>query len=171
MRIYLVGLPGSGKSTLGKELSKFLQLTFIDTDAEIVKSEDKSIEAIFKESGETYFRNLEQVTLQKLSTIENAVISTGGGTPCFFDNIEFMNKTGIVIFIDVPVETIHARLTFSQAKEKRPMLEGKSSEEVLDFVKTKYKEREPFYSKAKIRIKGSNIKTAELVERIQALTT
>jgi len=168
MRVYLIGLPGSGKSTLGKEVAKRLNLKFVDTDEEITKKEGRSIDAIFQDTGEVYFRQLEQATLLTFSTQEDLLISTGGGAPCFFDNIEVMNKTGITIFIDVPPEMLCIRLIQGQTKQKRPMVEGKSEAEVFSFIHSKYQERIPFYSKAHLWIKGDNIQVNEVVEKIRS---
>lgn len=166
MNLFLIGLPGSGKSTLGKELSQVLNLKLIDTDAAIITEEGDSIEGIFKKHGEVYFRKAEQKMLHQLASQDQLLISTGGGMPCFFDNIDFMNNKGISIFIDVPVETIHSRL-ISQRHENRPMLENKTDEEVLIFLKQKYEERYPFYSKATITVQGSNIKVEEIVRALK----
>jgi shikimate kinase len=165
MNLFLIGLPGSGKSTLGRELALQLNLMLVDTDMEIVTKEGKTIEEIFKDSGEEYFRKLEQSVLHKILEKNNQLISTGGGMPCFYDNIDQMNKRGVVIFIDVPVENIHQRL-IGQRSQKRPMLEGKTDSEVLDFLKQKYKERTPYYSKAEIIIRGANIKAQEIIEKL-----
>ncbi|HWZ23009.1 MAG TPA: shikimate kinase [Cytophagaceae bacterium] len=166
MNLFLIGLPGSGKSTLGRELAQQLNLKMVDTDAEIVATEGKTIEAIFRDSGEDYFRKLEQSILHKLSENDQQLISTGGGMPCFFDNMEHMKKKGITLFINVPVENLHQRL-IGQRSQSRPMLEGKTDEEVLLFLKQKYEERFPYYSKALITIKGSNIKVAELISELE----
>ncbi len=165
MKLFLIGLPGSGKSTLGRELASALKLRVFDTDAEIIAVEGASIEVIFKNSGEDYFRKKEQEILYQLAEENQVLISTGGGTPCFFDNMDYINKKGISIFIDVPVETIHQRL-IGQRIHNRPILEGKTDEEVFLFLKQKYEERYPFYSKAIVHIKGSNIKTRDILEEL-----
>ena len=166
MNLFLIGLPGSGKSTLGRELAILLKLTIVDTDTEIIKNEGKSIEAIFEQLGENYFRNKEQELLHTLMEKMDLLVSTGGGLPCFFDNIDFINKKGISIFIDVPIETIHRRL-IGQRIHNRPMLQGKTDEEVLAFLKQKYEERFPFYSKATLHIKGSTIRAKDIIEALK----
>jgi shikimate kinase len=166
MNLFLIGLPGSGKSTLGRELAKLLGLKIVDTDAEIIQVEGKSIEAIFADQGENYFRETEQAILKNISENDGQLISTGGGMPCFFDNMDHMNQRGISIFIDVPVETIHQRL-IGQRSQNRPMLVGKTDEEVLNFLKLKYEERIPFYAKATVCVKGSNIKVNEIVAELK----
>ncbi len=166
MNLFLIGLPGSGKSTLGRELARLLKLNLIDTDAEIIAAEGLSIEDIFKSHGESYFRKAEQAFLHQVAQGKNQLVSTGGGMPCFFDNITFMNENGISVFIDVPPETIHQRL-IRQRHQKRPMLENKTDEEVLLFLKQKYEERVPYYSQASLSIRGANIKSEEIVSELK----
>jgi shikimate kinase len=166
MNLFLIGLPGSGKSTLGRELAALLNLRMIDTDDEIIKVEGKTIENIFRDSGEEHFRKLEQNVLHLIADNKQQLISTGGGMPCFFDNIEHMNQKGISIFIDVPVEVIHKRL-LDRRSQNRPMLEGKTDDEVLLFLKQKYEERVPFYSKATLAITGGNIKAKEIIAELK----
>lgn len=166
MNLYLIGLPGSGKSTLGEKLAIILNLKLVDTDAKIIAEEGASIETIFKTKGEDYFREKERICLQEISQNDGQLISTGGGMPCFFDNIGYMNQHGISIFIDVPPETIQQRLV-KQRHENRPMLENKTDEEVLKFLQQKYQERLPFYSKASLRIQGVNITAESVFEELK----
>ncbi len=166
MNLFLIGLPGSGKSTLGRELAGLLNLKMVDTDEEIIKSEGKTIEDIFRDSGEDYFRKLEQSILHRVSEGQQQLISTGGGMPCFFDNMEHMNQKGVSLFIDVPVEVIHKRL-IDRRSHNRPMLQGKTEEEVLLFLKQKYEERIPFYSKSSLTITGENIKVREITAALK----
>jgi shikimate kinase len=169
MNVFLIGLPGSGKSTLGKQVAQMLSLRMVDTDEEIVKAEGKSIEAIFAEKGEAAFRLLEQQTLHKVAASDGQLISTGGGMPCFFDNIEHMNKKGISIFIDVPLEALAQRLSLQHNRNSRPMLAGKSDEEILAFLKQKYAEREPYYAQATYRLQGTNIQPGDLLNILNTL--
>jgi shikimate kinase len=166
MNLFLIGLPGSGKSTLGRELAALLNLRMIDTDEEIIKAESKTIEDIFKDSGEEYFRKSEQNILHLISENKQQLISTGGGIPCFFNNMEHINQKGISIFIDVPVEVIHKRL-IDRRSQNRPMLEGKTDEEVLLFLRQKYEERFPYYSKATFTITGENIKVRDILTELK----
>lgn len=165
MTIYLIGLPGSGKSTLGRLLAKQLNYDFKDTDQEIVMAEGKSVEDIFEQSGEAYFRLAEQNILKLLAKGDDQVISTGGGLPCFFDNMTFMNSTGITIFIDVPLENLVQRIWGAQL-QARPMFKNKNQVEVFTFLKEKANERVPIYSNAILRISGSNIKIETILESI-----
>src|SRR5688572_1061429 len=106
MKLFLVGLPGSGKSTIGKQLSNLLNLPLVDTDDLIIQKEKSTIEEIFKYHGENYFRELEKKTLHELIASDKLIISTGGGLPCFFDNMEVINKNGISIYLNVSPESI-----------------------------------------------------------------
>jgi shikimate kinase len=163
--IYLIGLPGSGKSTLGRQIAAELGYTFVDTDDLLIAQEGKSIENIFAESGEDYFRMLERDLLHIFEAKEKLLISTGGGTPCFFDNLDRMNKDGLTVFIDVPPAVIHKRL-ISQRHQNRPMLAGKTDEEVLTFIEQKYRERIPYYSKAELIVEGANLLPIDVLEKI-----
>jgi shikimate kinase len=151
MKIFLIGLPGSGKSTFGLKLSRYLGIEFIDTDDEIIRAEEENIETIFQKKGEAYFREKEHSALLKVAECPEAVISTGGGTPCFFNNMEIINSNGISLFLNIPLEVIVKRLMKGKNKN-RPMVVGKSYEQLMDFLKKKYEERLPYYSLAKYEI-------------------
>jgi shikimate kinase len=166
MNIFLVGLPGSGKSTISKELSKLLNLKLIDTDDKIIEAEKTTIEQIFHDKGEAYFRKCEQNLLHQLVDQQNLIISTGGGLPCFFDNMDLINKNGISVFLNVPTQSIADRL-WSDENKNRPLIQGKTKEQLLEFLNLKLKERLPYYQKALIQLKGSTIKTSELIEKLK----
>lgn len=163
MRIYLIGLPGSGKTTLGKQVAKALKLSFIDMDDAIEQSEGKSISDIFSKEGEAYFREIERAMLHQVAKEENCIISTGGGAACFFDNIDYMNKTGVTVFIDVSPEELTNRV--SKGKNKRPLLDGVNS--LLEEISAKHKQRMPFYAKAQLHIKGDSIQFGEILEGLK----
>lgn len=164
MNIYLIGMPGSGKTTLGKELAKSLHYSFVDMDQEIEKSSRKSINEIFEQDGEEEFRDLEQDILHEVSTGKNLVISTGGGAPCFFDNMAFINRSGLSIFIDVPSEELFKRMEGNT--ETRPMFKEKSQEEIASEIKEKHATRLPFYSQAQLTISGDNIQLNNLLDKL-----
>ncbi|MGF1636740.1 MAG: shikimate kinase [Cyclobacteriaceae bacterium] len=152
LKIYLIGMPGSGKSTLGKQLAKALKLSFIDLDSLIVEEEKAAITEIFSKKGEDYFREIEKFLLQKSSAErDNFVMATGGGAACFFDNMEYMNATGITVYIEVPSNFIADRLS-SKGLSKRPLLRDKTGSELLNELDTKLKKRQYFYEKAKIKL-------------------
>jgi shikimate kinase len=146
---------GSGKSTVGKRLANRLKLDFIDLDKFIEKEEGKSIPQIFESQGEKSFRQLEKEYLLKLSEKKDVVISTGGGTPCFFDNIEFMNRIGTTIYLKMNVKALCNRL--QNAKSERPLIKNFNSEELAQFVEKSLNERTVYYEKAKLIVNGENI--------------
>ena len=165
MNLFLIGLPGSGKSTLGKYLSKKLNYHFIDTDDIISKKEGSGIEEIFANKGESYFRKLESDTLKEVIKTDNTVISTGGGTPCFFDNMEIINQNGLSVFLNIPVRDITKRLLESGDKN-RPLIKGKNPSQIQEFLEEKLRERIPFYSKATIEFTDTLITADMIVEEI-----
>ena len=140
---------GSGKSHIGKKLSAAMGFGFVDLDDCIELHANQSISAIFNKKGQAAFRHKEQTVLQKTENMERTVIATGGGTACFFDNMKWMNEHGITIFLDAPVSLLVERLLGE--KEKRPLLKGKSDEELGMYIDTKMKERAGFYEKAQFK--------------------
>lgn len=127
MKIYLIGMPGSGKSTLGKQLARELLMAFVDLDKEIEKREGKSIKQVFAEKGEDYFRQVEsQMLLEWAASEKSFVMATGGGTPCFYKGIEVINQTGLSIFLDVQVSVLLSRL---EKKSDRPLLHSSDATE------------------------------------------
>lgn len=145
-RILLIGYMGAGKTTLGRALADELGLQFIDLDLFIEERFRKTIREIFAERGEEEFRRIEQSMLHEVAEFEDVVISTGGGTPCFFDNIEYMNRQGTTVFLDVPVERLFIRLSI--ARSKRPLIKEKNDEELRIFIEEQLQKRMPYYSKA-----------------------
>ena len=164
MKIFLLGLPGSGKTTLGKELSELLRLDFVDLDLEIEKRAAKKIKEIFSDQGEGRFRELESAELKRWCTSQGGfVMATGGGTPCFFDNMEWINRAGTSVFLDVPIEELVTRMQRSSILE-RPLLASLPQDELKDNLGKKHTERLPFYRKAKVTISGETI-TAEEIDK------
>ena len=145
-RLILIGFMGSGKTTLGRALAKALGLTFIDLDNYIELRRCKSINSIFEESGEDGFRTIERNLLHEVCEFEDVVISAGGGTPCFFDNIDYMNLQGITVYLQVHNERLLERLRI--AKSRRPLLKDKNDEEIKVFIEEQLARREQFYLKA-----------------------
>ncbi len=159
-KIFLIGMPGSGKSTIGKKLASQLNYSFLDFDGEIERNEGATIKAIFELKGEPYFRQIEAQVLSKVSDIEkNIVIATGGGTPCFYNGIQLMNLSGITVFIDVSTQVLKERLA---SDIDRPLLQ----KDVTKKIQELYDERIAKYSKARIKIKADNISIDDLVTRI-----
>lgn len=137
---------GSGKSTFGRKLARELHLPFIDLDQEIVSVEKQTIAGIISEQGEAYFREIESAILKQLNQ-RPAVIATGGGTPCFFDNMDWMLRHGITIYLRATPAFLHSRLLQTN-REERPLLKGLSSEELMQYIEMKLMEREPNYARA-----------------------
>lgn len=149
---------GAGKTTAGRELAKELNLDFIDLDHFIQTRFQKTVSQLFSELGENEFRNIESNMLKEVGEFEDVVISTGGGTPCFFDNMAYMNSTGTTIYLKATPEALSARL--NTCKEKRPLIRDKNEEELYAFILESLDKREPFYSQA-----GVIFETEELINR------
>jgi shikimate kinase len=146
-------MPGAGKTVMGKRLAEKLGWQFIDLDEWIVESAGLSIADIFSSSGEEFFRKIEQECLQKTANIENAVIASGGGTPCHHENMDWMNAHGLTVFLDIPVEVIASRLLYSGSYAKRPLLAGSAEPSALENrLGNLLISRAPFYLKAHLRI-------------------
>ncbi|MCL1937721.1 MAG: shikimate kinase [Candidatus Azobacteroides sp.] len=146
-KIFLIGYMGAGKSTIGKCLSKQMELQFIDLDHFIENRHRKKISELFGEKGEDGFRVLERNALLEVSEFENVIISTGGGTPCFFDNMEIMNQLGQTIYLKASVEELADRLNVR--KDDRPLIQGKELEEIKRFVAHNLVKREYWYNQAR----------------------
>ena len=159
--IILIGFMACGKSTLGKKLANKMNFEFIDTDQEIENNEHCSITEIFEKFGENHFRELEKKLLLSLQDKQNCVISTGGGLPCFNENMTLLNQIGTSFYIKLnPIELSKRILN---AKTIRPLAKGKSQDEVYTFVKELLSKREDFYAQAKFTLSGKeqNIKFIE----------
>lgn len=147
LRIILIGYMGSGKTTIGRALSKELNIPFYDLDWYIGSRMRKTVKQIFDEKGENGFRKIEQSMLHEVAEFENVILSCGGGTPCFFDNMDYMNAQGETIYLKATPDVLYGHL--KMGKSVRPLLLDKTPEEVSLFVRKQLQEREPFYTKAK----------------------
>ncbi|HEX7366850.1 MAG TPA: shikimate kinase [Pelobium sp.] len=165
-KIFLIGFMGCGKSKLGKAVASKLQLPFLDLDDLVEAKNQMSIPEMFSAFGEQGFRELEKQTLQEAAIANDAIIATGGGAPCFFDNMEWMNNNGLTIFIDTPVKVLADRLI--NARVERPLVKGKSYEELVDFIEMKLQERRPFYKQAQIILKGVDLSADDLIEALKS---
>ena len=145
-RIILIGYMGAGKTTIGKALSKELGIIFYDLDWYIESRMRKTVSQIFAERGEEGFRKIEYNMLHEVAEFEDVIISCGGGTPCFFDNMDYLNQQGLTVYLKAEPEVLYKHL--QMAKVERPLLKGKSKEELLTFIKEQLEKREPFYTKA-----------------------
>jgi len=166
--IFLLGFMGSGKSYWGRRLSATLEMPFYDLDAYIVTQTGKSIPELFAEHGEAGFRKMEQAHLRSLMEQSASVVSTGGGTPCFFDNMEQMNRFGRTIYLQVPVEILAARL--SKEMHRRPLLAGLNSEDLPDFIKNLLEKRAPFYELAQQKPEWSGVEAVYFKRILEATT-
>lgn len=165
MKIFLIGMMGSGKSYWSKLLAKKLKTGGYDLDFLIESHEERTISEIFEEEGEDYFRKTESKILRWFGEKKSFVLATGGGTPCFADNMEWMNKQGITIWIDEPVEILVERLI--PEKAHRPIIRDLSDKELFDFLVNKRKERVAFYGLAKHQLSGGLITEANFKKIIQ----
>lgn len=165
-KIYLVGFMGSGKTTAGKRLSSILGWSFIDMDRKVEEKAGKTIREIFSEHGEGWFRSLERTVLHDLENEKQTVISTGGGAPCHDDNMDFMRRTGLTVYLKMTPLQLRNRLRDS--KGERPLIKGLSGDDLLKYIETRLAQREPFYSLAEIIIDNSETDYGELTNLIRA---
>ena len=149
-RIVLIGYMGSGKTTVGKALAKELSLPFYDLDWYIESRMRKKVSQIFAERGEEGFRQIERNMLHEVAEFEDVVVSCGGGTPCFFDNMEYMNSQAQVVWLRCEPEVLQKHLLMG--KGDRPLLKGKNPDELLDFIREQLEYREQFYAKANYQL-------------------
>jgi shikimate kinase len=152
MKIFLVGMPGSGKSTLGVKLADALHVEFLDLDTEIERKETKAVKEIFREKGEDYFRLIEAETLRELAgSTRDFVLATGGGAPCFYDGMDTINKTGFSIFLDVSTNELARRLS---SDKSRPLLQSEDINKKLNLL---LEARLPVYRKAMMTVTNPTV--------------
>lgn len=164
MIIFLIGYMGCGKSTKAKQLAHRLQCPVIDLDAEIVNQTGKTIAEYFEAYGESGFRDYESETLKTYQYPETCVVATGGGLPCFFDNMEWMNNHGLTIYLQMSPAALVSRL---HNRQKRPLIKDLNDEQLLIFIEEKLKERDPFYTKAKLIVDAFDLDGEKLEEAIK----
>ena len=163
MKIFLIGFMGSGKTTLGRKLAARMGYEFIDLDHKLEQQVELSIAEYFQIFGEDTFRQLESEVLKKTLYPDNAIISTGGGLPCYFDNMDWMKANGKSVYIKLSPKTLADRL--ETGKEERPLLQDKHGDALVAFIEQKLGERERFYSQASIIVDGLSL-TAEKLEQV-----
>ena len=146
-RIILIGYMGSGKTTVGKALSKDTGMMFYDLDWYIESRMRKTVAQLFADRGEDGFRKIEYNMLHEVAEFEDVIISCGGGTPCFFDNIDYLNQQGDVVYLKAEPEVLYRHLLMG--KVERPLIKGKGPDELIAHIRTQLQEREAFYSKAR----------------------
>ena len=163
LKVVLIGLPGAGKTTFGKQLAKELNFPYFDSDALIEQKHQMKIPVIFSMYGEGKFREWESEALEDiLKTEQSFVLSTGGGAPCFNDNMDLINSKGISVYLDVPLDVISQRL-YSSKIQNRPMFEGLDSGEITLKLKSLLAQREYFYNQAKIKLSGEDFSAEYLM--------
>ncbi len=166
MRIFLIGFMASGKSTIGKKLATKLDKPFVDLDNYIEEKFNNTIRFLMYEKGEDEFRIIEKEALvEVVDKYKDAVISTGGGTPCFYDNLKIMNRNGTTIYIEVDVPTLVNRLMI--AKKDRPLVWGKSKEDLTVYAVELMNKRKGDYEKAAYKVNGKNLNIKKLVELVK----
>ena len=163
IRIFLTGYMGAGKTTLGKAFARKLNLPFVDLDWYMEERFHKTVGELFVERGEAGFRELEKNMLHEVGAFEDVVISTGGGAPCFFDNMDFMNRTGKTVFLNVHPDVLFRRLRV--AKQQRPILQGKQDDELKEFIIRALEKRTPFYSQAQYVFNADELEDRSQIEK------
>jgi len=168
MKVFLIGYMASGKTTIGEKLAKELNFKFLDLDQFIESQEKKTISAIFNDGGEALFRGVEMKYLKESILMSgNYVVSTGGGTPCFYDNMKDMNENGLTIHLEMDAKSITYRLL--NFRGDRPIVNGIGEEELLEFVEQQMEERRYFYSEAKLNVSAlgfTDVNVQKLANRI-----
>ena len=144
--IFLIGYMAAGKTTLGRRAAELLQVEFIDLDAYIEARYRKRVADLFAERGEAGFRDIERRMLHEVAEFDNVLVATGGGTPCFFDNMDYMRTRGVTVYLSASVPTLCRRLL--RARVKRPLVMGKSAEELGDYIAQMLKQRATYYLQA-----------------------
>jgi len=162
--IFLIGFMGCGKSTIGKQLAKLMQYDFVDLDIEIELQNQITITELFLK-GETYFRIAEQACLHQVAQKQKQVVAVGGGAPCFYNNLELMNDSGLTIYLSMPPAALHSRL--KNAKDKRPLLTNVPDNKLQSFITSLLQQREPFYLKANLHVASLNCKAGYLFQLIE----
>ncbi len=166
MKIFLIGFMGSGKTHWGKILSRQMNLPYFDLDEVIVASEKKTVQQIFHDKGEEYFRVKEQEVLEALADDhDNVIISTGGGTPCFFNNIDFMKQQGKVIWLNTSIDILLERLL--KQKHSRPLIKNISDGDLKAFIIKKLQDRKMYYEQAHVMLHEETVTTESLLKSIE----
>ena len=165
-KIYIIGFMGSGKSTAGKKLASLMGWTFVDLDKNIEEFAGKSIPEIFEQDGESSFRQIEAKILRNLNSLNHTVISTGGGTPCYNDNMEYMLGTGLTLYLKLTPGQLKSRL--SKSKGERPLIKDLGQGQLLSFIEKKLADRERWYDRSDIIIEGIGLDVNMLLENVKS---
>jgi shikimate kinase len=163
--VYIIGFMGSGKSTAGKKLASFLGWSFIDLDRKIEEKAGKTIAQIFSQHGESHFRSIETDLLRNVGSSVKTVVSTGGGTPCHGDNMDFMLQTGLTVYLKMTPSQLAGRLM--KSTNERPLLKNITDDKLIKFIEEKLEYREKWYNMSNIIISGIDIDINLLSSRIR----
>jgi len=162
MKIFLIGMPGAGKSTLGKSLAEKLMMNFFDLDKEIEKREGMSVQEIFQDKGEAHFRVKEQETLREITAKHHSfMMATGGGAPCFHQSMDFMLAAGKVLFLDLSLQSLFARV---QNSTDRPLLALQDNKALMERLSSLREERLPIYKQAHYTIEEKDLTLAYVMD-------
>jgi shikimate kinase len=165
MKIFLIGFMGSGKTHWGGLLSKKLGIRCFDLDEQVTEHAGMSIPEIFAADGEEQFRLLEKEVLHMLTeSHESFVMACGGGTPCYFNNIEYMNRCGTTVWINVPLDTLFERLV--KEKDKRPLIKDLADEQLKGFISKKFADRKIYYEQARLTVDELPVQLERLIDKI-----
>jgi len=165
MKIFLIGFMGSGKTYWGRLLSQKLSIPFFDLDEQVVSHEGKTISEIFAEKGEEHFRLQEKEVLHIITESHDSfVMACGGGSPCYFNNIEYMNRSGTTVWINTPLDALYQRLLGE--KESRPMIKELTDEQLKGFIVKKFADRKIYYEQADVVMDEEPVQLEKLVEKV-----
>jgi len=167
MKIFLVGFMGSGKTTIGRRLAQHIGFEFVDTDCFIEMQQGKTVSEIFAQQGEPAFREMERRILLELQKLDFAVVSTGGGLPCFKDNMNVMRSYGKVVYLKTSPQALTRRLL--RSRNDRPLIKGKTENELQQYITEKLAEREPFYNRAHIVVQTENFSMEDLLKSLHLM--
>ncbi len=165
MKIYLIGFMGAGKTHWGRQLSQKRAIPFFDLDEQVMTHTGKSIDEIFNEDGEEHFRLMEKEVMHIITESHDSfVMACGGGSPCYFNNIDYMNQSGTTVWINAPIETLFQRLLGE--KNQRPLIRGLSDQQLRAFIIKKFADRKIYYEQADVVIDEDPVQLDKLIERI-----
>jgi shikimate kinase len=165
MKVFLIGFMGSGKTTAAQEISLVSGLSFYDMDRELELRHGQSISSIFSEKGEDFFRKAERRLLEDICQMPDRIIATGGGTPCYCNNMDLINHSGISVYLACSADELYEWL--KHHKTKRPLIKDMSGKELKAYISLELQRREPFYSKAHLKVQAYKTSAAEVWERIR----
>lgn len=165
MKIFLIGFMGAGKTHLGQALSQKLSIPFFDLDEQVVSHEGKPVNEIFAEKGEEYFRLLEKDTLHIITESHDSfVMACGGGSPCYFNNVDYMNRSGTTVWINTPLDVLFERLI--KEKDKRPLIRSLTPDQLKGFIIKKFSDRKIYYEQADVVMDEQPVQLDKLIEKI-----